>query len=252
MVQSEQSFFSLHAGRFVHANDREGLERLCSYALRPPLAQGRLSLTDDGQVLYRMKRTFSDGTSAITFSPRDFVARLCALVPPPRFHQVKYSGIFAAHARGRYALTGRGLHDRAFAGADATAPRAATPDTAPAPTTRATSPLPATPSAPGVTAAAGSSNPAVDQQGPEPAPDYPPGPDDPERARRLAWSDLLRRVWHEEVLVCSRCGGEMRVLAVIEAPAVIEKILSHLGWWQRGPPRSRHVVVEPADHESSY
>ena len=44
----------------------------------------------------------------------------------------------------------------------------------------------------------------------------------------------------------------MRVLAVIEAPAVIEKILSHLGWWQRGPPRSRHVVVEPADHESSY
>ena len=44
----------------------------------------------------------------------------------------------------------------------------------------------------------------------------------------------------------------MRLIAVIEAPAVIEKILSHLGLWQRGPPRSRHIVVDPADHESSY
>lgn len=32
------------------------------------------------QVLYRMKRTFSDGTSTIQFTPRDFVARLCALM----------------------------------------------------------------------------------------------------------------------------------------------------------------------------
>jgi hypothetical protein len=44
----------------------------------------------------------------------------------------------------------------------------------------------------------------------------------------------------------------MRLIAVIEAPAVIEKILSHLGLWHRGPPRRRHVVVAPADHESSY
>jgi hypothetical protein len=52
--------------------------------------------------------------------------------------------------------------------------------------------------------------------------------------------------------VCARCGGEMRLIAVIEAPAVIEKILRHLGLWQRGPPRGRHVVVEPADREPLY
>jgi hypothetical protein len=44
----------------------------------------------------------------------------------------------------------------------------------------------------------------------------------------------------------------MRVLAVIEDPAVIEKILTHLGLWQRGPPRGRHVVVDPADRELSH
>jgi hypothetical protein len=78
------------------------------------------------------------------------------------------------------------------------------------------------------------------------------GPDDPERARRLAWADLFQRTFREDVLVCQRCGGEMRVLAVIEDPAVIEKVLRHLGLWQRGPPHGRHVVVDPADREPSY
>jgi hypothetical protein len=236
--------FSLHAGRAVHAHDREGLERLCAYALRPPLAQGRLSLTDDGQVLYRMKRTFSDGTSTIEFTRRDFVARLAALVPPPRMHQVRYSGIFSAHARGRYALTGRGLHDQPPDAAAATTPRAATPGTAPNPTAGAISPL-ATPTVPGVVAAAGSSNPAVEPRPPEA--DCVAGPDDPGRARRLAWADLFQRVWREDVLVCPTCGGAMRLIAVIEDPAVIEKILRHLALWQRGPPRGRAIVVEPTD-----
>ena len=76
------------------------------------------------------------------------------------------------------------------------------------------------------------------------------GPDDPGRARRLSWASLFRRVWREDVLVCGRCGGAMRLIAVIEAPAVIEKILKHLGLWQRGPPRGRRVVIESADHET--
>jgi hypothetical protein len=55
-----------------------------------------------------------------------------------------------------------------------------------------------------------------------------------------------------DVLVCSKCGGAMRLVAVIEAPAVIEKILKHVGLWKRGPPRTSRVVVESPDHESRY
>jgi hypothetical protein len=33
------------------------------------------------------------------------------------------------------------------------------------------------------------------------------GPDDPGRARRLAWADLMKRVFAADVLVCSKCGG---------------------------------------------
>jgi hypothetical protein len=241
--------FSLHAGSAVHANDREGLERLAAYALRPPLAQGRLSLTDDGHVLYKMKRTFSDGTSSITFPPRDFVARLCALVPPPRFHQVRYAGICAAHARGRYALTGRGLHDCPSGGPAAPTLGPATPGVSPVPTAGASSPAPATPNAPAASAVPGSSNRAVAPR--PPAADYVAGPDDPGRACRIAWAELFKRVFREDLLRCSRCGGELRLVAVLQDPAVGERILTHLGLWQRGPPRERRVVRAPADHEPS-
>ncbi len=36
--------FSLHAAPRVEATDRERLERLCRYAMRPPLAAGRLQM----------------------------------------------------------------------------------------------------------------------------------------------------------------------------------------------------------------
>jgi hypothetical protein len=43
----------------------------------------------------------------------------------------------------------------------------------------------------------------------------------------------------------------MRLIAVVQDAAVCERILKHLGLWQRGPPRERRVVLEPADHEPS-
>ena len=44
----------------------------------------------------------------------------------------------------------------------------------------------------------------------------------------------------------------MRLVAVVQDAAVCERILKHVGLWQRGAPPSRHVVVEPADREPSY
>jgi hypothetical protein len=78
------------------------------------------------------------------------------------------------------------------------------------------------------------------------------GPDDPGRARRLAKAEFMRRAYACDVLVCTRCGGAMRLIVVVQDAAVCEKILRHLRLWSRGSPRSRHVVVEPGDHEPSY
>jgi len=48
------------------------------------------------------------------------------------------------------------------------------------------------------------------------------------RASR-AWAELMRRAFEADVLACPRCGGRMVVLATIEDPAVIRRILTHLG-----------------------
>jgi hypothetical protein len=71
-------------------------------------------------------------------------------------------------------------------------------------------------------------------------------PDDRARARRLSWANLFRRVWQEDLLCCPRCGGEMRLVAVIREPAVVEKILRHLDLWSRGPPRRTWLAADPA------
>jgi hypothetical protein len=58
-----------------------------------------------GQVRYRLKTPYRDGTTHIVLEPLDFIARLAALVPPPRVHLRRYHGVFAAHAALRAAVT---------------------------------------------------------------------------------------------------------------------------------------------------
>jgi putative transposase len=102
--------FSLHAGIGVEAEQRDKLERLARYVSRPPVAVERLELTAQGQVRYRLKTPYRDGTTHIVLEPLDFIARLAALIPPPRVHLTRFHGVFAAHAALRAAITpaGRG------------------------------------------------------------------------------------------------------------------------------------------------
>jgi hypothetical protein len=49
---------------------------------------------------------------------------------------------------------------------------------------------------------------------------------------------LLKRVFDIDVEHCPNCGGALKIIAAIEDPPVIIKILSHLGLPTRAPPRS--------------
>ncbi|WP_233262306.1 transposase [Vitiosangium sp. GDMCC 1.1324] len=90
--------FSLHANTHLHANDREGLERLCRYGARGALALERFEEGEDGAILYRMKRPMPDGATHLRFSGLKLLRRLAALVPPPRSNLVRYHGVFASGA----------------------------------------------------------------------------------------------------------------------------------------------------------
>jgi hypothetical protein len=93
--------FNVHAQVAVAAHDRARLERLCRYLCRPPLAQERLEETPSGKLRYTFKKPWKDGTVALLLEPLDLIARVCALVPPPRLHMVRYHGVLSSHAKVR-------------------------------------------------------------------------------------------------------------------------------------------------------
>jgi hypothetical protein len=56
------------------------------------------------------------------------------------------------------------------------------------------------------------------------------------RLRNYPWAQLMARVFGFDILLCPRCGGRMRILAAINPPDAIGKILSCLGLPTRAPP----------------
>ena len=178
---AHQNGFDLHAGLVVPARDRARLERVCRYALRPPVAHDRIRLADDGQVLLELRHRWSDGTTHLLFDPIELLERLAALTPRPRINLVLYYGVLGAHAAWRARLIGR----------EASEP---SPDLAVEPDTR-----------------------------PEAAATSSPQP-----RSNLLWAQLMARSFGFDVLHCTRCGGRFRLIALIDDPRVIQKILSHL------------------------
>jgi hypothetical protein len=54
--------------------------------------------------------------------------------------------------------------------------------------------------------------------------------------RNYSWAQLMARVFELDVLACPRCGARMRILAAINPPDAIRKILACLGLPTRAPP----------------
>jgi hypothetical protein len=90
--------FNLHAATKVAANDKQGRLILCRYILRPPLANDRLKILEDDIVRLELKKPWSDGTACVDLAPLAFIARLAALVPPPKRHLTRYFGVLSSHA----------------------------------------------------------------------------------------------------------------------------------------------------------
>lgn len=55
---------------------------------------------------------------------------------------------------------------------------------------------------------------------------------------RMSWARLLKRVFDIDMEHFQACGGKLEIIAVIEEPAVIERILTHPGLSAQPPPRS--------------
>lgn len=76
----------------------------------------------------------------------------------------------------------------------------------------------------------------------------------PSRAGAYQWAELMRRTFGVDVLACPRCGGRLRLVALIEQASVVQRFLRHLGLPTevpeprpaRAPPR----LLDPIEDQS--
>jgi len=196
---------NIHAEVAFDGRDRKRLEHVLRYMARPPLALDRLEQRADGYIVYRFKKPWRDGTHAVVLSPQDFIARLCALVPPPRFHLLRYFGVLSAHASLR---------------AEVVPKKAVVPVAPPAQL-----PLFDESAQPSAKASAAKS---TAEKTAEPS--------------RHPWPWLLKRVFAVDIMVCSRCGGALRLVKIATRPDDIARALGEQGL-PRGPPAAEQTVT---------
>ena len=75
-LRAEHHGFSLHAAVRVGAGKRDRLERLCRHITRPPLARDRLSVTQAGDIVYRLGHPWRNPETAVVLHPMTFLSRL--------------------------------------------------------------------------------------------------------------------------------------------------------------------------------
>ena len=97
--------FTIHANRYIGPQERGKLEEILAYGARGSFANDRLSLLDpeqpDGDLVYWLKRQWSDGTEGIIMSSPEIIEKLVALIPLPYVHLSRYFGVLSSHSKWR-------------------------------------------------------------------------------------------------------------------------------------------------------
>ena len=114
--------FSLHAATRIAPGDKAGLERLCKYVSRPPLAAGSLTQISQELLSFKLKTPWSDGTTSILLSPMELIEKLSALVPPSRQNIIRYHGVLAPNAKDRDKIVPAGKTEEPSSEEEETAP----------------------------------------------------------------------------------------------------------------------------------
>ena len=130
--------FSLHANVGVPAHARARLEHLCRYLLRPPLPLERLTESSHGQLVFELPHPRTDGATHLLLDPLELIEKVAILIPPPRFHTLRFHGLLAPHAGWRSLIVprpaeGAGQAGRGPEAGESTLPGTGSPRPAPEP-----------------------------------------------------------------------------------------------------------------------
>lgn len=253
---AEWEGFRVHAGVRIAAGDDEGREQLCRYASRPAIALGRMTLLDDGRIAYRVRHPFGPHGLHRVMTPLEFLARLAAIVPPPRYPLQSYYGVLAPASKWRAAVVPRPPSEAAFAArACPQDPRDAVADASLLSRDPASEPLVRSPDSPARPLISTGVSLLVPSPGDDP--EMPPNVITVRHWRRLLdgllfarsphldWATLLRRSLGIDALACPRCHGRLRALDVVTDAGEARRILTAAGLPAEPPPRAR--ARDPTD-----
>ena len=265
--------FNLHASVTIAGDDDLGRERLMRYGARPPLALDRLRRLPDGRIAYRIKKLRDGRAKHRVMTPLEFLARLSALVPPPRYPLLRYAGVLGPRSSWRRDVVPRAPQsascDRRPAEKEHEAqPRRAAESGAGATPTRTAGAAVVTP----VTKATRTdahpplraADNVVDAPGAGAWQLLTPNVLSVKHWNRLLggalyaaqprvdWASLLRRCFDVDVLACQSCGGRLRVLGEVTEPAMVTLVLESLGMPRDAPRVARardptELLVEHVD-----
>jgi hypothetical protein len=228
--------FSIHAGVTVHAADNDGRERLIRYCARPALSMERLSETSDGLIAYRLRHAQKGKATHRVMRPIDLLARIAAIIPPPRHPLLRYFGVFGPHSSWRKLCVPAVVDPKQT---DPTTSTSHSPDSAP---TRPDADKVKV--SPKRRSAANGSGSAVVNATPQLS--DPSGQDaSPKLAAsmtlnswRIDWATLLKRTYDFDVLRCP-CGGRLKAVELVTDAARAKEVLEQLGRSTKPPPIAR-------------
>ena len=251
--------FNLHASVAIAGDDDLGRERLMRYGARPPLALDRLRRLPDGRIAYRIKKLRGGRAKHRVMTPLEFLARLGALVPPPRYPLLRYAGVLGPRSSWRRDVVPRAPQSQSLrpgaGGEGARRPRQSRESGAGATPTRhcrrgrrdsRDEADPATCAAP-----LRSTDDAVDAPGAGAWQLLTPNVLGVKHWNRLLggalyaapprvdWASFLRRSFEVDVLACPSCGGRLRVLGEVTEPAMVRLVLDSLGMPTDAPRAAR-------------
>jgi hypothetical protein len=264
--------FDLHAGVRIEGGDDVGRERLLRYGARPPLSLERLRRLPGGRVAFRLKYVTRGRSKFRIMTGLELMARLAAIIAPPRYPLLRYAGVVAPRSAWRKDIVPkprerRPACDDAPRGASSpVGPRAESQKGDASPLRPARSTEAADPAHPAASDTAKVMPPVI--MGPAPdVPDVVGRPGDVialapnvlsvrhwdrllggllyAATPRVDWATLLRRSLDVDALECPTCKGRLRVLAVITEREPVRRILAHLGLPPDAPPVAR--ARDPTD-----
>jgi len=197
LLSWKHSGFSIDNSVLLYPHDDKAKEALAQYMARYSVSLGKIVYEPvKGKILLHTKYNKYFKENLKVFKAEEFIAQLTQHVPPPRMRVIRYYGLYSSRSRQKW-------KEWNYVSQHA-------PD--------------------------GWKNVHQENDAADEKDDITENETTVAFSGKSTWARLIAKVYEVDPLACTRCGGEMKVVAVIMDYVEVEKILRHLVKAGKSPP----------------